>query len=344
MLKKEKDSRRNFLKKTGMGAGIAGFAFTAPDIFSEEVQPVYSSFPPDKISPRDVWVMSMTKTGLENDQDIVEGMINRIRIMSLYKPDIICLPEIFTGASATEAETVPGSTTDRLAVTAKELGCYIICPLHTKKGAKVYNSAVLIDRKGELAGQYDKIHPVSKESERGVTPGSSPPPVFKTDFGTIGIQICFDINWVEEWKSLKEQGAEIVFWPSAYAAGRNLPAYAWLFKYYVVGSPWHNPATIYDISGDLIASSGRYEPWAFGRLNLEKAFLEITDYAERLNDMKKKYGRKVLIQYYHDEDWVTIESRSPDLKISEILNEYKLVPHWDYIKDEEREQGRYRRM
>jgi beta-ureidopropionase len=342
--KKEKVSRRNFLIKSGMGAGFAGLGFTAPEIFSERTHFADSSFTPDKISPREAWVMSMAKTGLEKDKDIVGGMINRIRIMSLYKPDIICLPEIFKGTSAKEAETVPGSTTDRLAVIAKELGCYIICPLHTKKGGKVYNSAVLIDRKGELVGQYDKIHPVSVESERGVTPGSSPPPVFRTDFGTIGIQICFDINWVEEWKSLKEQGAEIVFWPSAYPAGRNLQAYAWLFKYYVVGSPWRDPATIYDISGDLMASSGQYEHWAFARLNLEKVFLEITDYAERLDDMKRKYGRKVLIRYYNDEDWVTIESRSPDLKMSEILNEYKLVPHWNYIKNEEKEQERYRRM
>jgi beta-ureidopropionase len=343
MLKKDKVSRRNFLKNSGIGASFVGLGFTATDIFSEKPHMSNLSYPLDKTSPREVSVLSMVKTGLEDKEDIVGGMIDRINIMSSYRPDIICLPEIFTGASAREAEPVPGPTTDRLAEKALELGCYIICPIHTKKGGKVYNSAVLIDRKGVLAGQYDKIHPVSHESKRGVTPGSSPPPVFKTDFGTIGIQICFDINWVEEWKSLKEQGAEIVFWPSAYPAGRNLPAYAWLFKYYVVGSPWHDPATIYDISGDLIASSGRYEHWAFARLNLEKAFLEITDYSERLNTIKKKYGEKVLIRYFHDEDWVTIESRSPDLRISEILNEYKLVPHWDYIKIEEKLQEEYRK-
>jgi len=343
MLKKDKVSRRNFLRKSGIGAGFAGLGFIAPVIFPEKAHLSNPVIPLDKISPRDVWVMSMVKTGLEDDEDIVAGMIDRIRIMSLYRPDIICLPEIFTGASAKEAESVPGPTTDRLAGIAKELECYIICPLHTKKGDKVFNSAVLIDRKGELVGQYDKIHPVSTESERGVTPGNSPPPVFKTDFGTIGIQICFDINWVEGWKSLREQGAEIVFWPSAYPAGRNLPAYAWLFKYYIVGSSWRDPATIYDITGDLIASSGQYEHWAFARLNLEKAFLEITDYAEKLNAIKKKYGRKVLIRYYHDEDWVTIESNSPDLRVGEILNEYKLVPHWDYIKIEERKQENYRR-
>jgi predicted amidohydrolase len=344
MLKNDKVSRRNFLKKSGAGAGFIGLGVTSSNLFLENANIGSPLFRQEKISPRDVWVMSVVKSGFEDDKDIITGMIDRIKIMSSYKADIICLPEVFTGASAKEAEEVPGPTTNRLATIAKELGSYIICPLHSKKDGKVYNSAVLIDRKGEIAGQYDKIHPVSVESEKGVTPGSSPPPVFKTDFGTIGIQICFDINWVEEWKSLKEQGAEIVFWPSAYPAGRMLPSYAWLFKYYVVGCSWRDPATIYDITGDLIASSGQYEHWAFARLNLEKAFLEITDYDEKLNEIKKKFGRRVLIRYYHDEDWVTIESRSPDLRISEVLEEYKLVPHWDYIKIEEKEQERYRNM
>jgi hypothetical protein len=223
------------------------------------------------------------------------------------------------------------------------MGCYIICPIHTRKGGKVFNSAVLIDRKGEIAGQYDKIHPVSSECEKGVSPGKTPPPVFKTDFGIIGIQICFDCNWTDEWKSLKEQGAEIVFWPSAFPAGRMLPSLAWLFKYYVVGCSWRDPAAIYDMTGDLIAESGQWEHWAFAKLNLEKAFLEIAYYNKKLNEIKKKYGRKVIIKYYHPEDWVTLESNSPEIRIKPILDEYELVPHWDYIKIEEKIQDEYRK-
>jgi len=79
-------------------------------------------------------------------------------------------------------------------------------------------------------------------------------------------------------------------------------------------------------------------------LNLEKALLEIVDYSDKLNDIKKKYGRKVLVRYFGNESWVTIESRSPDLTINSILKEYELVPLCDYIKTEEAFQDKYRNM
>lgn len=337
MLKSGGITRRGFLKKSAAGAGLGLYAPSGMR------SPNSLSAAQEKMSPREVWVMSIVKSGLDDD-NMVDGMIERIRIMAANKPDIICIPEVFSGTTAKTAEEVPGPLTNRFSAVAKEVGSYIICPLHTKKDGKAYNSAVVIDRSGAVIGQYDKIHPVSVECERGVTPGSSPPPVFKTDFGIIGIQICFDINWTEEWKSLKEQGAEIVFWPSAYPAGRNLQAYAWMFKYFVVGCSWRDPATIYDITGDLIAESGQWQHWAFGKLNLEKAFFEIANYSKRLNEIKKKYGRKVLITYYNPEDWVMIESCSPDVRIKEICEEYNFTPHWDYIKKETELQNKYRSM
>jgi hypothetical protein len=123
-----------------------------------------------------------------------------------------------------------------------------------------------------------------------------------------------------------------------------LPSLAGLFKYYVAGCPWRDPATIYDITGDLIDSSGTYQHWVFSRLNLEKVFLETVDYKKKIGQIMERYGNDVRVKYYHDEDWITVESCSPTLHIRDILAEYNLVPHWDYIRIEEKLQDKYRKM
>jgi len=61
----------------------------------------------------------------------------------------------------------------------------------------------------------------------GVTPGALKPPVFRTDFGVVGAQICFDMEWHDGWQNLRKGGAEIVFWPSAFAGGTAVNAKAW---------------------------------------------------------------------------------------------------------------------
>lgn len=59
-------------------------------------------------------------------------------------------------------------------------------------------------------------------SAGGLTRGPIDPPVFNTDFGVIGMRICFDFQFFDGFKRLGQKGAEIVFWPSAYCGGREL--------------------------------------------------------------------------------------------------------------------------
>ncbi|MCX8183478.1 MAG: carbon-nitrogen hydrolase family protein [Crenarchaeota archaeon] len=123
---------------------------------------------------------------------------------------------------------------------ARAAKCYIICPILTKRRGKIWNSAILIGRNGEIIGIYDKVHPVTSSSdytvfEGGVSPGKEAL-AFDLDFGRVGIQICFDIIFPESWRELAEKGVKIVFWPSAYNGGFPLQVYAYLHQYYVVSS------------------------------------------------------------------------------------------------------------
>src|SRR5215469_12092927 len=130
------------------------------------------------------------------------------------KPDAILLTEFFpeNGVKGTvhdRSEPIPGPVTDALARKAREYNTYIIAGMVELDGVKTYDTALLIDRLGRIAGKYRKTHLPLAEVEDGETPGSDYP-VFYTDFGRIGILICWDFVFPETFRILRLEGAEIV--------------------------------------------------------------------------------------------------------------------------------------
>jgi predicted amidohydrolase len=135
------------------------------------------------------------------------------------KPDVVLLTEFFTergvkGTVHDRSEPIPGPLTEALGQKAKQYHTYIIAGMLELDGGKTYDTAVLIDRKGQVAGKYRKTHLPLAEVEDGETPGSEYP-VFDTDFGRIGILICWDYFFPEPTRILRLKGAEIVFLPIA---------------------------------------------------------------------------------------------------------------------------------
>ena len=92
---------------------------------------------------------------------------------------------------------------------AAKLKSYIVfgASERSRDGA-IRNAAYLIGRDGEVVGTYYKLQ---------VTPFYVPGdelPIFRTDFGKVGIFICADRRWPEHMRCLRLQGAEIVLNPT----------------------------------------------------------------------------------------------------------------------------------
>jgi beta-ureidopropionase len=268
----------------------------------------------------------------------VEGLLEQA---VAERPDIIALPETFVSqgvpyASLAEiAETIPGPTTDLVASYARRHGCYIICPLIGIHGDRFMNDAVLIDRQGEIAGIYAKLHPVVQGSafkslELGVTPGDTIP-IFETDFGTIGIQICFDIMYPEAWAELKRKGAEIVFWCSAYDGGKHLGIYAWLHRYYVVSAVQSRYARAFDPMGDVLAETGPHDPVGALTLDLDVGLFHCDFNATVIPELRKRYGPEITLRVWHEEGLFTLETHRDDLSIADIVREFDLDPLDAYL-------------
>jgi len=138
--------------------------------------------------------------------------------------DAVCLGEailaVGTGASLEQrAHRIPGPITERLGAAARKSRLYVVAGLTERAGDRVYNTAVLLDRTGKLAGTYRKVHLPREEWKQGVTPGSEYP-VFRTDFGTVAIQICYDWFFPEAAEAFALHGAEVLFAPTW---GNTLP-------------------------------------------------------------------------------------------------------------------------
>jgi N-carbamoylputrescine amidase len=76
---------------------------------------------------------------------------------------------------------------------------------------KFYNAALLVGRKGEIAGKYHKTHLQSHDHR--FAPGQDLS-VFRLDFGCAGIVICADRRWPESIRTLRLKGAEVILMPT----------------------------------------------------------------------------------------------------------------------------------
>ena len=118
------------------------------------------------------------------------------------------------------AETVPGPSTEQLAAAAKHLDCTAIVGMLECEGETLYNSAAVIDPTGVL-GSYRKMHLPCLGIDQFCAVGDKPFPVFATQHGRIGVNICYDCSIPEAARVLKLQGAQLLVIPTNWPWGSD---------------------------------------------------------------------------------------------------------------------------
>ena len=120
--------------------------------------------------------------------------------------------------SYAEAEDGPAITAMRKL--AAEGGAVMVCPIFESAGGRFYNTAVVIDADGTVAGRYRKVHvpdiPLWREKYY-FSPGDMGFPVFDTRYGKIGVQLCWDVFFPEGFRALALKGAQLIVVPTAAA-------------------------------------------------------------------------------------------------------------------------------
>jgi 5-aminopentanamidase len=77
---------------------------------------------------------------------------------------------------------------------------------------RLFNSSALVDGDGVLA-VYRKVHLWNEEC-RWFTPGESPAPVVATRHGSVGLAVCYDLEFPELTRGLALQGAQLIALPT----------------------------------------------------------------------------------------------------------------------------------
>ena len=250
--------------------------------------------------------------------------------------DLAILPEIaVTGELRGDlvAGSVPlaGPLQETFAREARRQHCYIVVPtylLEDREKKLCSNASILFGRSGEVMGTYRKLHPAvaagSDSMEGGVMPGKAAP-VFQCDFGRLGMQICFDMEFDSGWKELARQGAELVAWPTQSPQTSQPGFRASRYGYYVVSSTWRHNASVFEPTGKIAAQIKAPEETLVYELDLSYAILPWSSRLKNGKALESKYGDKAGFHYYEDEDRGIFWSNDPQVTIGQMYRSLGLT-------------------
>ena len=133
---------------------------------------------------------------------------------------LIIFPEMFlTGYNIGDAvfglaESPDGSGAQKAAAIAREANIALLYGYPEKGDAGVYNSAILIDQNAIVLANYRKTHLFGHEENRMFRAGDSLV-LTRLEGLTIGILICYDVEFPEAVRALTNAGAQLIAVPTA---------------------------------------------------------------------------------------------------------------------------------
>lgn len=244
----------------------------------------------DRAWPRDGAVNAVRVGAIQMDSrpDRDRNLVTAARLVGAAARDgatFVALPEMFNllGDRATlraGAEDLDGPTQRWAADTARELGVHLLAgSMIEAAGARRFNTSCLYAPDGRRIATYRKLHlfdvsvPGAEFSESStVSPGDAVvvapvPPL------TLGLAICYDLRFPEEFRAQGRLGATAIALPSAFTAATGQDHWEPLLRARAIenqcfvlapdqcgvpaaGPAWHGHSLILDPWGTVLADAG----------------------------------------------------------------------------------------
>lgn len=270
----------------------------------------------------------------------LELMGTHVDQAAAMKSDLVAFPEICNTLWAPgpwQFEELDGPTITAMSKKAKERSIYVVCPMGTMESERRRNSSVLIGRDGKVAGVYHKNVPTHGELDVGIIPGTETP-VFETDFGRVGLSICFDLNYHEVGAGLCANKAELVIWSSMWTGKRMLTKWALEFGFYM-GALHGGASSFVDVAGREIVCVDRNvadhtgcAPLVTATLDLDRRLMHHDFGLGNLKPLYEKYGATAAYAEWIPEECIVIfGSQVPGVSTDQMIEEFKLEPMRDYL-------------
>ena len=143
--------------------------------------------------------------------------------------DIVCLPEMFCCPYENDkfikyGQPAGGEIWQALSAMARENSVWLIGgSMPELEGERIYNTAFVFSPEGEQVARHRKVHLFDVDipggqyfKESDTLSAGDEFTVFDTPFGRIGVAICFDVRFAEQFRLMTLDGAQAVFVPGAF--------------------------------------------------------------------------------------------------------------------------------
>jgi hypothetical protein len=254
------------------------------------------------------------------------------------RPDLIVLPEFCDMCASDTLDEYRDfciARGDRMldffSNIARQHNLWITYPaLHQTADNPWKNSIRLINRHGRVAGSYAKTCPTIGEIEAGIDPGCDVTTI-QTDFGRVAMAICFDLNFDELRKRVAAESPDLILFCSMYHGGLMQEYWAYSCRAHFAAAVTNLPSRIISPLGQTIATTTNYMNHVTTTVNLDCQLVHLDYHAEKLRDLKRKYGPGVTIRDPGLLAPVLVTSEIEGVTAEAMLREFKIEPLDDYL-------------
>jgi len=239
-------------------------------------------------------VLVIQNTVFENIDDTLTSITNELESISDNNVDFIVLPEMFFTPYELKyisdyRQTKSSKVITFLGDLAKKHSTYLIGgSLPFDDNGKIFNTTFVFNRQGDIIGRYDKIHLFEIEYPNGKTfseakilsPGLKIL-TFPTEFGPMGVEICFDIRFPQLSEIIENEGAKVIFVPAA-------------FNSYTGPLHWQTTFRARAIDNQLFMIACSPSQNSFGDYEYYGHSLVVDPYGKIINEMDRKSGHIIV--------------------------------------------------